>query len=147
MVWKKWRDTLKTALKKSEKKLVNCSPKLLREMVSIQSCHTFGRFRKFNRARGNHLLGLQPFPPEVMIFKGAVSRYSVIFALFLREQKNGYCSRKCRGYQLGRPLEQLHRPSWVEQLSVSAAGPGGRHYFFPTQNGCQKSPIIVTLPL
>ena len=64
-------------------------------------------------------------------FKGAVSRYSVIFALFLREQKNGCCSRKCRGHQLCQPCEQLDRPSWVEQLSFSAALPGGRHYFSP----------------
>ena len=39
-------------------------------------------------------------------FKGAVSRYSVIFCAFFAQAKNGGCSRKCRGHQtskLGRP--------------------------------------------
>ena len=35
---------------------------------------------------------------------------------------------------------------FLEQWSFSATLPCGRHYL-PTQNGCQKSPIIVTLPL
>ena len=32
-------------------------------------------------------------------FKGAVSRYSVIFCAFFARAKNGGCSRKCRGHQ------------------------------------------------
>ena len=41
-----------------------------------------------------------------MVFKGAVSRYSVIFCAFFARAKNGGCSRKCREHQiwkLGRP--------------------------------------------
>ena len=68
---------------------------------------------------------------QVWPFKGAVSRYSVIFCTLFARAKYGHCSRKCHGYQLGQPREQLHRPSWVEQLSFSAAWPGGRHYFSP----------------
>ena len=33
-------------------------------------------------------------------FKGAVSRYSVIFCAFFARPKNGGCSRKCRGHHL-----------------------------------------------
>ena len=87
-------------------------------------------------------------------FKVAVSRYSVIFCAFFARVKNGYCSRKCCGDQLGQPREQLHRPNWVEQMSFSSSNccfprPQGLWppLFFPTQNGCQKSQIIVTLPL
>ena len=52
--------------------------------------------------------------------KGAVSRYSVIFCTFARA-KNGCCSRRCHGYQLGQPREQLHRPSRVEQMAFSSS--------------------------
>ena len=34
-------------------------------------------------------------------------------------------------WQLGQPREQLHRPSWVEKMSFSAALPCGHHYVSP----------------
>ena len=42
---------------------------------------------------------------SIFFFKGAVSRYSVIFCAFFARAKNGGCSRKCRGHhwKLGRP--------------------------------------------
>ena len=58
-----------------------------------------------------------------------------------------------RPLQLGQPREQLHHPSAVEKMSFSSCNCRfPRPCFvdaiiFPTQNGCQKSPIIVTLPL
>ena len=54
-------------------------------------------------------------------FKGAVSRFSGIFCPFFAQAKNGYCSRKCCGHQLGLPREQFHRPGWVEQTSFSSS--------------------------
>ena len=44
-----------------------------------------------------------------------------IFCTFFARAKNGCCSRKCRGYQLGQPRKQLHRPSRVEHMSFSSS--------------------------
>ena len=89
-------------------------------------------------------------------FKGAVSRYSVIFLHFFVRGKRATAHASVadtRPWQLGQPREQLHRPSWVEKMSFPRAIVVFRGLalwptlFFPTQNGCQKSAIIVTLPL
>ena len=58
------------------------------------------------------------------IFKGAVSRYSVIFCAFLHEDKMATAHASVadiRPWQLGQPREQLHHPSWVEKMSFSSS--------------------------
>ena len=70
-----------------------------------------------------------------------MSRYSVIFCAFFCAAKNGDCSRKSRGHQTmtarsaagTTSLSKLSRVNvvFLEQLSISAALPCGRHYFSP----------------
>ena len=62
-------------------------------------------------------------------FKGAVSRYSVIFYASLREWKMATARASVadiRSWLLGQPREQLHRPTWVAQMSFSS-----RKFRFP----------------
>ena len=87
-------------------------------------------------------------------FKGAAWRGSVIFLRF-------FCAtKKCRTQMswtshrhssVGRANSfsaraESRKCCFLKHLSFSATLPRGRHYF-PTQNGWQKLPITVTLPL
>ena len=89
-------------------------------------------------------------------FKGAVSRYSVIFLRFFARGKMATAHASVadiRPWQLGQPREQLHpqaesRKSRFPRAIVVFHGLAlWPPLFFPTQNGCQKTLIIMTLPL
>ena len=78
-------------------------------------------------------------------FKGAVSRYSVIFCAFFARAKIGDCSRKCRGHQTmtARSAARTASPASRENVFFSSNCRFSRPcltppLFFPTQNGCQK---------
>ena len=75
-------------LKKVQRKnWSNTPPKMLACIGFLYKVvHKIGRLRKLNRSR------------EIE-FKGAVSRYSVIFCAFFARANNGDCSRKCRGHR------------------------------------------------
>ena len=91
--------------------------------------------------------------PSAFAIKGAVSRYSVIFALFLREEKMATArasvadiSSVSRANSFTAPAEsrKCRFPRAIVDFRGLALWPP---LFFPTQNGCQTSPTIVTLPL
>ena len=56
-----------------------------------------------------------------MCFKGAVSRYSVIFFARGKMAIAHASVGAIRPGQLGQPRKQLHRPSWVEKMSFSSS--------------------------
>ena len=99
-------------------------------------------------------------PKIFSVSKGSVTIFSDILRIFCAAT-NGDCSRKCRGHQTMtvRSAARTTSPSKLSHVNVVFLEPYcrfprscGRHYFvaaiiFPTQNGFQKSPIIVTLPL
>ena len=87
---------------------------------------------------------------SLSMIKGAVSRYSVIVCTFSSMPKNGDCSRKCRGHSImtARSVARTTSSPKLSPANVVFRGLALRlPLFFPTQNGCQKWPIIVTLPL
>ena len=113
-----------------------------------------GLSRQCNPA-GWELKTNKPWPVirQLVKVKGAVSRYSVIFCAFFVQAKNGDCSRKCRGYQTVSRANSFTAPAESKKCRFPRAIVFFRGLtlwpplFFPTQNGCQKSPILVTLPL
>ena len=82
-------------------------------------------------------------------FKGQCHDIQWFFALF-PWAKNGDCSRKCRGHltMTARSAAWTALPPKPSRTNVVFRGLAlWPPSFFPTQNGWQKTPIIVTLPL
>ena len=90
-------------------------------------------------------LALSPITIDIYRdFKGAVSRYSVIFCAFLREE-NGDCSRKRRGHQTCHhdssagstnnftAEAESRKCRFPRAIVISAALRCGRHYFSHTK--------------
>ena len=67
--------------------------------------------------------------------KGQCHDIQWFFALFFCASKKMAAAHASvadiRPWKFSQPCEQLRRPRWVEQMSFSAALPGGRHYFSP----------------
>ena len=85
--------------------------------------------------------------------KGAMSRYSVIFCTFLRDQKMAAAHAsvadissvsRANSFTTQAVSSKCHFP---RAIVVFRGLPLWPPLFSPTQYGCRKSPIIVTLPL
>ena len=85
---------------------------------SISKNSTFSFRREQELFIGTLLLFLRSEMTPQPLFKGGVSRYSVIFCASFARAKNGGCSRKCRGHQI--------RKAWPSARGMAAWPPALR---------------------